>query len=66
MKQLFGASPGRKVPTFVGEVTKYLQLTNVSFADYLTNKYALCFDLRTSDDDRLNGSGRRTKITIEG
>jgi hypothetical protein len=43
-------------------VAKELELSDISLADYLTSKYALFLDTRTTDDDTLHGSGRR----IEG
>ena len=67
IKKFFGSSPGSKEHSpEVGLVMKDLQLSDVSLADYLTNKYALWLDLRTSDDDRLHGSGRRIENTSEG
>jgi hypothetical protein len=48
------------------QIAKDLELANVSIAEYLTTKYALWLDLRTSDDDRLHGSGRRVENASEG
>ena len=42
-----------------GAIQKDLQLHNVNIASYYTDKYALWLDLRTIDDNRLHGSGRR-------
>ena len=50
----------------ISEVVKDLQLTKVSLGEFLTNKYALWIDLRTSDDDRLHGSGRRLENINDG
>ena len=34
-------------------------LSDVSLAEYLTTKYGLWLDMRTTDDDSLHGTGRR-------
>ena len=49
-----------------GAIQKDLQLHNVDIASYCTDKYALWFDFRTIDDNRLHGSGRRLENTSEG
>ena len=49
-----------------GWVQKDLQLHNINIASYYTNKYALCLDIRTIDDNALHGSGRRLENTSEG
>ena len=36
-----------------------MQLSDVALGEFLTSKYALWVDHRTSDDDKLHGSGRR-------
>ena len=41
-----------------GLIQKDLQLHKVNIASYYTNKYALWFDIRTIDNNRLHGSGR--------
>ncbi|GFR65773.1 hypothetical protein ElyMa_005540000, partial [Elysia marginata] len=33
---------------------------------YLTSKYALWLDLRSTDDDQLHGTGRRVENASEG
>ena len=43
-------------------VAKELELADIELKDYATTKYALCLDMRTTDDDSLYGSGRK----IEG
>ena len=48
------------------QVSKDLYLTDVTQADYLTDKYALWLDLRTTDDNLLHGSGRRIENASEG
>ena len=59
-------APGRKRHPEVAVVAKDLALADVSLGEFLTNKYALWLDLRTTDDDRLHGSGRRTENASEG
>ena len=46
----------------VNSVIKEAELADVSFPEYLTSKFGLWLDLRTTDDNSLHGSGRR----IEG
>ena len=65
-KKLFAASPGRKRHPEVAVVAKDLGLADVSLGEFLTNKVALWLDLRTTDDDRLHGSGRRIENASEG
>ncbi|MEW8547855.1 MAG: hypothetical protein AB2693_30480 [Candidatus Thiodiazotropha sp.] len=43
-----------------------MSLANVSLGEFLTSKFALWLDLRTSDDDQLHGSGRRVENASEG
>ena len=57
---------GSKRNPEVAAVAKDLALADVSLTDFLTTKYALWLDLRTSDDDRLHGSGRRVENASEG
>ena len=45
-------------------VAKDLGLADVSLGEFLTS--ALWLDLRTTDDDRLHGSGRRVENASEG
>lgn len=47
-------------------VAKDLHLHGVGVEDFLTNKYALWLDLRTTDDNKLHGSGRRIENGSEG
>ena len=56
-KKLF--APGSKRHPDVSVVAKDLALADVSLGEFLTSKYSLCFDLRTTDDDRLHGNDRR-------
>ena len=47
-------------------VAKALNLSNVKLHDFLTTKYALWLDLRSTDDNSLHGSGRRVENGSEG
>ena len=59
-------SSGSKRHPMVGVVAKDLALADVSLPEYLTTKYALWLDLRSSDDDQLHGMGRRIENASEG
>ena len=48
------------------EVQKHLQLHDLSVGEYLTDKYALCLDFRTIDENTLHGTGRRIENALEG
>ena len=48
------------------EVQKHLQLHNVSVGEYLTDRYALWFDFRMTDENELQGTGRRIENASEG
>ena len=65
-KKYFAASPGRKWHREVGTVAKDLTLADVNLGEFLTSKYSLWLDLRTSDDDSLHGSSRRIENASEG
>lgn len=65
-KKWFGGSPQAKNHPEVAASQKDLQLADVSLGEYLTSKYALWLDLRTTDDDQLHGSGRRIENASEG
>ena len=45
---------------------KTLGLADGSLGVFLTSKFALRLDLRTTDDDWLHGSGRRIENATEG
>ena len=49
-------APGRKRHPEVAEVAKDLGLADVSLGEFLTSKFALWLDLRTTDDDRLENA----------
>ena len=65
-KKLFAASPGSKRHPEIAMVAKDLPLADVALGEFLTSKYALWLDLRTTDDDQLHGSGRRIENASEG
>ena len=65
-KTYFAASRGSKRHPEVGTAVKDLALADVNLREFLTSKYLLWPDLRTSDDDRLHGSGRRIENASEG
>ena len=65
-KKYFAAWPGSKRHPEVGTVAKDLAMADVNLGEFLTRKYSLWLDLRTSDDDRLHGSGRRIENASEG
>ena len=46
----------------MSNITKELGLSDVSLGEYLTTKYALWIDMRSTDDNSLHGTGRK----IEG
>ena len=48
------------------EVQTQSQLYDVSLGEYLVNKYALWLDFRTTDENKLHGTGRRTENASEG
>ena len=43
----------------VNAIAKELELSDMLLADYLTTKYGLWLDMRTTDDDSLHGTGRK-------
>ena len=59
-------APGSKRHPEVGTAEKGLAQTDVNLGEFLTGKFSLSLDLRTSDDDRLHGSGRRIENASEG
>ncbi|MCU7809097.1 MAG: hypothetical protein KZQ73_14700 [Candidatus Thiodiazotropha sp. (ex Semelilucina semeliformis)] len=58
-RKFFAASPGSKRHPEVAAAVKDLALAGVSLGEFLTDKYALWLDLRTTDDDQLHDNGRR-------
>jgi len=63
-RKLFGG--GRLNNPSVDLVSKDLHLHEVRLTDYLTDKYALWVDFRSTDDSSLHGSGRRIENGSEG
>ena len=61
----FFAGGSKRHPS-VGAVAKDLGLAGVTLGEYLTSKYCLWLDFRTTDDDRLLGSGRRINNASSG
>ena len=59
-------APGGKRYPEVAVVAKDLGLADVSLWEFLTSKFALWLDLRTTDDDLLHGSGRCIENASEG
>ena len=59
-------APSSKRHPDVGTVAKDLALADVNLGEFLTSKYFLWLDLRTSDDDSFHGSGRRIENASEG
>ena len=48
------------------QILKCFKEDGVTLQDFLTEKYALCLDLRPSVDDALHGNGANLKNTSEG
>ena len=57
---------GKQKDNNANEVQKHLQLHNVSVGEYLTDRYGLWLDFRTTDEDALHGMGRRIENASEG
>ena len=57
---------GSKRHSMVAMAAKDLALADVSLSEYLTSKYSLWLDLRSTDDDQLHGTGRRVENASEG
>ena len=57
---------GKQKDNNAKEVQKHLQLHDLSVGEYLTDKYALCLDFRTIDENTLHGMGRRIENASEG
>ena len=47
------------------EVQAQLQLYDLSVGEYLVNKYALWLDFRTTDENELQGMGRKIENASE-
>ena len=57
---------GMKPHNTYDQILKVFKENGVSLRDFLTEKYALCFDLRPSVDDDLHGNGVKLENTTEG
>ena len=57
---------GKQRDNNANEIQKHLQLYDLSFGEYLVNKYALWIDFRTIDENKLHGTGRRIENASEG
>ena len=57
---------GKQKNNNANEVQKQLQLHDLSVGEYLTDKYALCLDFRTTDENTLHGMGRKIENALEG
>ena len=57
---------GKQKDNNTNEVQKQLQLNDLSVGEYLTDKYALWLDFRTTDENALNGTGRGIENASQG
>ena len=57
---------GKQRDNDANEIQKHLQLYDLSSGEYLVNKYVLCLDFRTIDENELHGTGRRIENASEG
>ena len=48
------------------EIQKHLQLYDLSFGEYLVNKYTLWLDFRMIDENELHRTGRHVENASEG
>ena len=53
---------GKQRDNNANEIQKHLQLYDLSLGEYLVDRYALWLDFRTTDENELNGTGRRIKM----
>lgn len=61
----FFAGNNKRDPT-VNRIIKDLELYDVNLSEFLTSRYAMWLDFRTSEDDQLHGSGRQVLNASEG
>ena len=54
---------GKQRDNNANEIQKHLQLYDLSSGEYLTDRYALWLDFRTTDENELHGTGRRIEPT---
>ena len=57
---------GKQRDNNANEVQKQLQPYDLSLGEYITDKYALCLDFRTRDENVLHGMGKRIENALEG
>ena len=57
---------GMKKENTYDQILKMFNENGVTLRDFLTEKYALCIDLRPSTDSSLHGSGANLQNTSEG
>ena len=57
---------GKQKDNNANEIQKHLQLHDVSLGEYLTDRYALWLDFRTTDENNSHGMGRRIENALEG
>ena len=57
---------GKQRDNDANEIQKHLQLYDLSFGEYLVNKYALWLDFRMIDENELHGTGGRIENASEG
>jgi hypothetical protein len=62
----FGSGHKKSGDEVALRVQRELQLSDVSLPEYLTTKFGLWLDLRSTDDPILHGSGRRVENASEG
>ena len=57
---------GKQKDNNANEIQKQLQLHDLSVGEYVTDKYALCLDFRTIDENSLHRTGRKVENISEG
>ena len=57
---------GKQRGNNVNEIQKHLQLYDLSLGEYLVNKFALWLYFRTTDENKLHGTGRRIENASKG
>ena len=57
---------GKQRDNDANEIQKHMQLYDLSLGEYLTDRYALWLDFRTTDENELHGTGRRIENASEG
>ena len=57
---------GKQEDNNANDVQKHLQLHNLSAGEYLTDRYALWLDFRTTDENALHRMGRKIENASEG